>query len=277
MSGFELRAGIHVAAGAHREDDFPEAGFATLLRMQRDHFWYRGRHRVVLDAARRARAGGLAGARALDLGGGCGGWLEYLHAREPGLAELALADSSLRALELAGPVVGAFAERYRVDLLDLPWRDAWDVAFLLDVIEHLDDDAAALRQAHRALAPGGVLLVTTPALQRFWSYNDDFAHHKRRYCRADYRQLAARTGFRLLRADYFMFALSPALLLSRALRGPRSGASEAEVEAAVEREHRVPPRPLNAALAGVLAAEARLVRRVPLPWGTSILAVLQKP
>ena len=50
--------------------------------------------------------------QAIDMGGGCGGWLAYLHARAPGmLQQLALGDSSLRALTLAGPVVGGIAAR----------------------------------------------------------------------------------------------------------------------------------------------------------------------
>jgi 2-polyprenyl-3-methyl-5-hydroxy-6-metoxy-1,4-benzoquinol methylase len=73
---------------------------------------------------------------------------------------------------MAGAVLPAGMERYQIDLMNLGWRERWDVAFLLDIIEHLRDDAGALREAARALKPGGLLFVTTPALARFWSYND---------------------------------------------------------------------------------------------------------
>jgi 2-polyprenyl-3-methyl-5-hydroxy-6-metoxy-1,4-benzoquinol methylase len=81
--------------------------------------------------------------------------------------ELALADSSRKALELAGPVLPAGTTRYQVDLLNLHWRERWDVIFLLDVIEHIPQDELVMHEIARALKPGGFLFLTTPALERF--------------------------------------------------------------------------------------------------------------
>ena len=100
--------------------------------------------------------------------------------------ELAVSDSSLRALEMAGSVVGEDIVRYQTDLLRLGWRDRWDAAFLLDVLEHIPADAEVLLQIRQALKPGGLLFVTTPALKCFWSYNDEIAHHVRRYAKRDF-------------------------------------------------------------------------------------------
>src|SRR6266446_6253544 len=108
--------------------------------------------------------------------------------------ELALSDSSLRALEMASSVVGKGIVRYQTDLRRLGWRDRWDIAFLLDVLEHVPADAEVLLQIKQALKPGGLLFVTTPALKCFWSYNDEIAHHVRRYNKADFSQLAEATG-----------------------------------------------------------------------------------
>jgi SAM-dependent methyltransferase len=113
------------------------------------------------------------------------------------ISPLALADSSEIALGMAGAVLPAGMERYQIDLMNLGWREGWDVAFLLDVIEHLPDDVGALLEAARALKPGGLLFVTTPALARFWSYNDELAHHLRRYHRRDFAELAERSGLEL--------------------------------------------------------------------------------
>ena len=93
------------ASVQHREDEYNSHGFELLLKMQRDHFWYRGRHRFLTYAVRRCLRGfgtSSTDCRAVDLGGGCGGWLHYLeqHARLP-FAERALADSSRPALDLA--------------------------------------------------------------------------------------------------------------------------------------------------------------------------------
>lgn len=261
----------------HREEDYDEAGFDHLLRMQTDHFWYRGRHRFLLSAFRASVAPYNSPVSAIDLGSGCGGWVSYLLARAPeAVREIAMGDSSLRALELAGPVVGDSVSRYHVDLLRIGWRERWQVVFLLDVLEHIPDHEQVLREIHRALQPGGLLFVTAPALQAFWTYNDDFAGHQRRYSRADLQSLAATTGFDLVRSRYFMFFLSPLLVLSRA-RKPRPEMPEEEKHALLAHTHRAPPRPVNEALALIFGAEALMGWRLSFPWGTSILGVFRKP
>ena len=282
VADFTLDNGVYVPnkRPRHREDEYDEAGFDLLLRMQRDHFWYHGRHRLLLKVFQRESQrlrGGPENLRGIDLGGGCGGWLEYLHTHGRGqFAELALADSSLRALSLAGPVVGRFAQRYQVDLLDLAWSEEWDVVFLLDVLEHIPDHLQVLKQIRKVLRPGGLLFVTTPALKVFWSYNDDLAHHQRRYSKQDLRDLTAPSQLALLRADYFMFWLSPALLLSRLLTRPAANASADELQATLERTHRIPAPPINNFLKAVLATESGMIEHVKFPWGTSVLAVYQR-
>jgi hypothetical protein len=192
-------------------------------------------------------------------------------------SELALSDSSLRALELAGSVVGEDVVRYQTDLLRLGWRDRWNAAFLLDVLEHIPADTEVLLQIRQALKPGGLCFVTTPALKCFWSYNDEIAHHVRRYTKDDFSRLAEAAGMRLLRASYFMFFLSPLLWLSRLKRPDLSNMDENETFALLERTHRVPMPPLNALMKLIFDLETPLGLWLPFPWGTSILGLFQKP
>jgi SAM-dependent methyltransferase len=274
---FVLRDGVQ-----HRDDEYDQRGFDVLLKMQRNHFWYRGRHKFLLNVVER-ELGGLhhpplqTKLSAIDIGGGCGGWVEYLHLHSADLfGELALGDSSLRALTLASPVVGSFAARYQIDLLDLRWRDRWDVVFLLDVIEHQQADVEAIRQARDCLRPGGLLFVTVPALQFFWTYNDELAKHQRRYSRRDFEHLAQATGMELLRAYYFMFFLSPILYLARRLAKPPRLSSSQEIQAFLARTHRIPPRAVNKMLQAVFTMESILGHHIRFPWGTSLLGVFRR-
>ena len=213
----------------------------------------------------------------VDLGGGCGGWVKYLVERKPAaVTEIALADSSLLALRRAGSVLPPGIARYQVDLLDLQWCERWDTAFLLDVLEHLPDDEAAMRQVAAALKPGGMLLVTMPALQFFWSYNDDDVLHRRRYDRRDLARLADASGLHLLTARYFMFFLSPLLWLSRFKPGTATLTYDQKVERSLQ-SHYVPIGPVNEVLAALFYAETPLGHYVNFPWGTSILGVFAKP
>jgi 2-polyprenyl-3-methyl-5-hydroxy-6-metoxy-1,4-benzoquinol methylase len=94
--------------------------------------------------------------------------------------------------------------RYQIDLRNLLWRDRWDLAFLLDVLEHIPEERNVLTEIQAALAPGGLLFITTPALNCFWTWNDDIAGHQRRYSRVDFHRLAQQCGYRLVDARYFM-------------------------------------------------------------------------
>jgi SAM-dependent methyltransferase len=193
-------------------------------------------------------------------------------------AELALGDSSIRALDYAAQVLPPEVSRYQIDLLQLEWNNRWDIAFLLDVLEHIPTDEQALRQIHAALAPGGLLFITTPALQCFWSWNDEAVHHVRRYSKADYRRLASTCGYELVDVRYFMFFLSPLLLASRWLGRSRvDQMSDAERSELLARMHRVPRPLVNRVLGTIFAAETPLGHLLPFPWGTSVLAILRKP
>ena len=281
-AGFELRDGIYCPASpvVHREEEYDSHAFKMLRAMQDCHFWYRGRHRFLLHAVHRQLALGSGGSarRVVDLGGGCGGWVSYFHGRKHCLVdELALADSSLTALRMAGDYLPEGVNRYQVDLLELPWTDRWEMCFLLDVLEHIPDDRGALCQIRRALVPGGLLFVTVPALQYFWTWNDKVARHRRRYARADFRRLAGECDLELLDARYFMFLLSPLLVASRWLAASRTKCkSETECSRLAARMHRVPTNPLNWVLGRVFASETPLGHWFRFPWGTSLLAVLRR-
>ncbi len=261
-----------VHAVRHRDDEYREGAFETLLEMQSRHFWYLGRHRFVLAALQRHEP--RPRFSAIDLGGGCGGWIEYLQRRVADrLSEVALGDSSTVALMNAKKVLSR-VDAYHVDLMSLEWQARWDVAFLLDVIEHCPDDVGIVSEAAKALKPGGKLFVTTPALDYFWSYNDEYARHLRRYDRAGFRRLADQTGLVLKDVRYFMFFLSPLLWLSRKLR-PRPVGEEAILKA-FESEHKVPSPAVNRILTAVFSAESPIGHIIPFPWGTSILGVFEK-
>jgi hypothetical protein len=122
------------AAVVHRDEEYDSRGFGLLRDIQLRHFWYEGRHRFLLRALKMYLAGSFLTSNALtaiDLGGGCGGWITFLQTHLPDrFTELALSGSSLLALKVADSVVGQGVLRYQTDLLQLAWRDRWDVAFL---------------------------------------------------------------------------------------------------------------------------------------------------
>lgn len=254
-----------------------------LTRLERSrnratHFWNLGRARFVLRAVRDQISDRTASdLKVIDIGGGTGGWLKYLMRNLPGdFTELALADSSLSALEFSSGVLGAQVNRYQVDVLRMPWKNRWDLVFLLDVIEHVKDDVQALRGVEEALRPNGLLFVTVPALQCFWSGEDVTAHHLRRYAKPEFDTLAQQSGLELLKARYFMFFLSPLYWLGRGTWPDPATMTPEQIRKQKARTHQVPPTPINQLLRLIFSLETPLGLRVPFPWGTSLLGVFKK-
>lgn len=280
METFRKYKGIFITQKSvrHRDGEYDSNHFDETVRIQNGHFWFRGRNEFLLNVLRSKTSGipwKTPSLHAVDLGGGCGGWLAYLHGREPDLfAELALGDSSIRALIFSKSFVGNFAKRYQVDLLDLDWKDKWDVIFLLDVIEHIPEDVQALRQIRKSLKPGGLLFVTSPALQIFWSPNDERIRHQRRYSRRDFQKLSQTTRMDLLDSRYFMFFLSPLYFLSRLLMR----ISNQQIDGRkIHRTEKFPGKGINTVFGAILALEAKLAPRIRFPWGTSVVGIFRKP
>jgi 2-polyprenyl-3-methyl-5-hydroxy-6-metoxy-1,4-benzoquinol methylase len=275
-------SGIYIPAEPVRQtaydNIYDEAGLKHHLYNQAHHFWQRGRMRFILRAFKdQIRGRNLAALRVIDIGGGGGGWIRTLK-QEFGLTfgELALSDASLPVLHASKDVIGDGVNRYQANISNLPWRNYWDAIFLLDVLEHIEDDVAALKEVKTTLRTDGWIFVATPALKFFWSGEDVAAGHFRRYSKRDFAALADKTGLKLLGSHYFMFFLSP-LIIWRNLswRDPAKMTKE-EIEAQKRYTHIAPSKPINTALKLIFSAETPLGLKIPFPWGSSILGIFRK-
>jgi SAM-dependent methyltransferase len=239
----------------------------TLLDVDEHHWWSRGRRRII-----RAELDQLAlpgDAQILDAGCGSGRTLEEL----VDYGTVAGVELSPDAAEVAG--ARGCGEVLIGRLEELPWpSDNFDLITCLDVIEHVPDDRAALRELRRVSKPDGRLLVTVPAYQALWSYHDVANHHYRRYERATLRAVITDAGWQLERMTSFnTLLLGPAAIVRLAKsRFSRNGGGQDEQRFDLQ----LGPLWLNAVLERPLRAEANWLRRGhTLPAGLSLLAVLQ--
>jgi SAM-dependent methyltransferase len=239
-----------------------DASFHAFQKEVEDwHWWYRVR-RDILDQ-QLARLG-LDRARALLLDVGCGTGGAALTLAQHGRA-VAL-DRSPDSFRLA------MDRPYRHRVVasagaPLPFADAtFDVVCALDILEHLDDDAAAARELVRVCKPGGTIIAFVPAFSFLWGYNDDYSHHKRRYVKAELASLLESAGARVEEAGYFNALLFAPTLAARLLQrlAPRATANM---------EHSTRPAPWNGWLARIFRLELPILRRAPLPFGTSAFVV----
>jgi SAM-dependent methyltransferase len=146
---------------------------------------------------------------------------------------------------------------------------AYAVVTMLDVLEHLEDDVAALREVARILRPGGIVLITVPAFSFLWSRHDELAHHYRRYRRFELCRRLREAGLEPQFVSYFNFFLFPAIALVRLATKALGIRKEGSDFAAT-------PVLLNGVLGALFGAERFLLRFMPLPFGVSVLAVAKK-
>jgi SAM-dependent methyltransferase len=227
------------------------------------HWWYRGRRTVLHGVI--AGLGIPPGARILDAGCGSGrNMVEFSRYGAVTGIELSETSAALARERHAGEVISG-------SVLDMPFADdSFELAASLDVIEHLEDDLAALRELRRTVAPGGALLVTVPAYQWLWSGHDEINHHHRRYTRRSLQRAAEQAGWHQVRTTYFNSLLLPVAILLRVLERFNTKTTESSLDLWV------PPEPLNWVLERPLAIEAALIRRGGrIPAGLSLLAVFR--
>jgi SAM-dependent methyltransferase len=248
--------------------DYPEAVYSLLANIETRHFWFTERNRLILSTLHEV-LGPLAGRTVLDVG--CG----------TGFVTAALERAGMLAcgLEMHMPALRVARARTRLPLIcetaaRVPFKAQFDAALLCDVIEHVPDDVLVLREASSALRPGGKLLVTVPAHGWLWSPTDDASGHKRRYSRRGLTETVERAGLRVRLARYFNALLLPFQVAYRmvVLGNHRR---IAEPETLLERSLMPPSEPLNALLGLAMRADV-VLSRLPVTFGTSIIAVCDR-
>jgi len=238
------------------------AVYDRMAEIDGEHWWFTARRDIIANLIRR-QTPLKPGARILEVGAGTGSNIGLL--QRFGTVDAIEPDDAARALATArtGVAVKGGLLPDGVALED----GAYDLIVLLDVLEHIPGDVEALAALRGKLAPGGRLLVTVPAMPWLWSAHDAAHHHQRRYTVRALEAAFDRAGFRIRYRSHFNTLLFPLIVAARGagkLLG-REGGDDA-----------MPPRPLNALLAGIFGAERHWVGRGSLPFGVS-LAVVAEP
>lgn len=243
--------------------------YDTLAAFEDRHWWFRAMRKIVLDRVTECAKAFPGGRRpvVLEVGCGTGGLLPHLPEHW-----------DRRGVELEARAVQHCVEARGLDVIQgdvtaLPLASASvDLVLALDVIEHVADDVAALREIRRVLGPTGAVVLTVPSGHRLWSEHDEALHHYRRYRTDELRERLAESG---LRPDYlspyntWLFApVAAARFLGNVRRSlrPRTSATPAS-------DVSLPPVWLNGLLERAFASERAWLRRGRFPVGVSLLAV----
>jgi len=235
--------------------------YPILYQVEESHWWHRGRRRIIASfVSEICKSFGDRRPRILDVGCGTGGNLSLLSqfgdAEGVDVSPDALDFCRERGLE--NVKLGAAEE--------LPYeRGRFDLVTALDVIEHLDDDVAGLREMRRVLKPHGRLLIFVPTFMFLWGIQDEVSHHRLRYRLPELKRAVEEAGFEIERATYANITFFLPILAGRKLMKL--------VGIKTESENNLNVSALNGIFASIFGAESKVLRYLNLPFGVSGLCV----
>ena len=236
--------------------------FQRMAELDSSHWWFVAR-RDILESLIRRVVRPPEGARILEVGCGTGHNLGMLG--KFGSVEATELDDAARAI--SSRRFGRDIQPAALPDLSMFPETHFDLVALLDVLEHVEDDRAALAAIRERLKSGGKLLVTVPGNPWMWSAHDEAHHHHRRYRKSQLEQVAREMGYAVELLSPFNTLLFPLIAAARAA-GKLTGRETAD--------DAMPSRPVNSVLRTIFGLETGLVGRVPLPFGVSLVAVLRR-
>lgn len=230
-----------------------------------NHWWFVGRRQIIDSFIRQLHL--PKNAEILEAGCGTGGNLTMLSAH--GRVDAMEIDET--ACELANQRQVTKIQNGSLPN-NIPFKGKYDLILILDVLEHLENDLAALTALYEKLKPGGWLLVTVPAYQFLWSKHDEINHHKRRYTLEGLQKVVHKTNYHLHYSSYFNTLLFPLIVLLRFL----SKLLPVNRNTQTQGDLKMPSNIVNRFLTLLFASEFRLLRWVQLPFGVSILLLARR-
>ena len=246
--------------------------YAIMRRVEESHWWFVGRRQIIRSFLERlcrdlrmsrSEQGLSSTLSILDVGCGTGANLEMLS--QFGAAE---------GVDVSGEALSFCQQRGLTNVKQgaaeaLPYAaDSFDLVTGLDVVEHLDDDLAGLKEMRRVLRRGGRTLLFVPAFMFLWGVQDDVSNHRRRYTLKGLKRVVRNAGFEVERATYVNLSFFAPILLGRLfMRATRLRP---------ESENNLTIGFLNGGLGKVLGAESFPLRYLNFPFGVSIICVARR-
>lgn len=235
--------------------------YPILYQVEDTHWWYVGRRRIISSLVKQIFATlNNPNPRILDVGCGTGANLKMLAAygKAEGVDISPQAVDFCRERGLDSVKLGA-AEQ-------LPYEsDSFELVTALDVIEHLDDDVAGLREIRRVLRRDGHVLLFVPAFMFLWGVQDEVSNHRRRYTLPGLVNAVEKSGFAVEWASYANISFFLPVLFVRSMMrwlGLRA-----------DTEYGINISVMNGPFSRLFAAERFILKRGRIPFGVSAVCI----
>lgn len=239
--------------------------YEIMNRVEDKHWWFVGRRAILesfLEGIKDKLETQNSKLKILDVGCGTGANLEML----ANFGEAEGVDVSDDALEFC-KTKGLKAHKGLAEKLPFA-ESSFDVVTALDVVEHLDDDIAGLKEMHRVLKTGGKTLIFVPAFMWLWGVQDDISNHRIRYTKKQIVERLKSAGFEIERATYANWTFFAPILAGRTLMKVTGIKPESE--------NNVNVSALNGIFGKIFSSEKLWLKNFDFPFGVSIVIVAKK-
>ena len=250
--------------------DYPDGGFDLTDKSGDNSFWVRSRNRLFKNIVYDQLAP-TGKTKFLEIGCGTGGFIQQIVENEN--LEITGSEIYLKGLLYAKrnlPNVNFI----QFDVTHGGVGEEFDLIVAFDVIEHIENDVAAISNINKMLNKGGVLIMTVPQHMFLWSKLDEIVKHKRRYSRRELVAKLQENGFDISYCTSFLFVLFPLMLISRMFDKGRDQSQSEEV--ALEKRIKF-PNMLNWIFDLFMRIDEALIRLgISLPFGGTLIVVARK-
>lgn len=250
--------------------DYPDSGFDLTEKNAKTSFWVSSRNRLFKSIVERQifRTGKI---KYLEIGCGTGDFISQIAHNKT--LEITGSEIYLKGLLFAKKNLPG-VDFLQFDVTQGTIGEQFQIITAFDVIEHIDNDVAAIGNVRKMLSRDGVLIISVPQHMFLWSNLDKIVKHKRRYSRRELVSKLKNNGFVIDYATSFIFILFPLMLISRLFdKGSDQSRSD---ERALEKRVKF-PWILNAIFDLFMRIDESLINLgASLPFGGTLIIVARK-
>ena len=236
------------------------------VKLEKEHWWFVVRQKIILQCLKKYTKPQPIKILNIGVAGGASSaWLSSLGEvvsveTDPAFLNHLISENI--------PVVNASVANMPFD------NNYFDLVCAFDVIEHVEDDIAAIKEIERVCKVEGFICITVPAFNMLWSNHDVVNGHYRRYTHRSLLSLTEKfSSLEYKRLQYFNSLLFVPILIVRKISSSFSGnKNTAQSDFGLFEKAGV----INKILKSIFSLEIPLLRVVRFPFGVSLVGIWKK-
>jgi SAM-dependent methyltransferase len=253
--------------------NYPDRGFDLTDKSGGSSFWVRSRNRLFKNIVQDNLVA-TGKTKFLEIGCATGEFIKQIVENEN--LEITGSEIYLKGLLYAQKNLPN-VDFIQFDVTQGAVGEGFDLIVAFDVIEHIENDVAAISNINKMLRKGGGVIITVPQHMFLWSNLDEIVKHKRRYSRQELVTKLQKNGFDISYSTSFLFVLFPLMLISRIFDKGCDQSQSDELDSVAFEKRVTFPNALNWIFDLFMRIDEVLIRwGISLPFGGTLVVIARK-